>query len=236
MNILYENDYEAMSIRGAKMLIETIKQKPNAVICFATGSSPQRMYELFVEEVNAKSYDLSKLTFVKLDEWYGVEPDDSITCTTFLKKYLLEPLYMPPKNFIECRSNASDITNELRYMDDFLKEHPIDVMILGLGMNGHLGLNEPNDHLTLPCHFTPLDPMTKTHNMVKGHSVEGGLTIGMQGIFEAASVLMLVSGNRKEEAYQSFMSRQITTQTPASLLWLHKNCTTIIDKQSFMEK
>ncbi|MEE1464554.1 MAG: 6-phosphogluconolactonase, partial [Clostridium sp.] len=137
--------------------------------------------------------------------------------------------YMQPKEVIEFVSNAPDIQQELDKMDMFLREHPIDVMILGLGMNGHLGLNEPADSLVLNAHFAELDEKTKTHDMVKGYAPKGGLTIGLQGIFTAKQIIMLVCGERKEEAYQAFMSQRISTSTPASLLWLHPNCVTLVD-------
>ena len=74
-----------------------------------------------------------------------------------------------------------------------------------------------------------LDEKTKTHDMVKGYAPKGGLTIGLQGIFTAKQIIMLVCGERKEEAYQAFMSQRISTSTPASLLWLHPNCVTLVD-------
>lgn len=229
MKLIHTENYEAMSRKAAELLLDTLRKKADAVICLATGSSPARMYELVCETVNRERIDLSEITFVKLDEWYGVEPQDACTCTTFIKKHLLDKLYMQPKAVMEFVSNAADINQELDRMDAFLLEHPIDVMILGLGMNGHLGLNEPADALTLKAHYAELDEKTKTHDMVKGYVPKGGLTIGLQGIFTSKQIIMLVCGNRKEAAYQAFISQKISTSTPASLLWLHPNCVTLID-------
>ena len=229
MKLIHTENYEAMSKEAADLLLDTLRKKPDAVICLATGSSPARMYELVCEAVNKERIDLSEITFVKLDEWYGVEPQAACTCTTFIKEHLLDQLYMQPKAVVEFVSDAADIKQELDRMDAFLSEHPIDVMILGLGMNGHLGLNEPADFLTLNAHYAELDEKTKTHDMVKGFDPKGGLTIGLQGIFTSRQILMLVCGERKEAAYQAFMSQRITTATPASLLWLHPNCVTLVD-------
>ena len=139
--------------------------------------------------MNRERIDLSEITFVKLDEWYGVEPQAACTCTTFIREHLLDQLYMQPKAVVEFVSDAADIRQELDRMDVFLSEHPIDVMILGLGMNGHLGLNEPADFLTLNAHYAELDEKTKTHDMVKGYEPKGGLTIGLQGIFTSGRLL-----------------------------------------------
>lgn len=233
MNIINCNDYETMARQGAEILIKTIKDNPRAVITLATGSSPKRMYKLFVETINHEKIDISEVTFLKLDEWYGVAPDADCTCTTFIKEILLDQLYMPPKQYIEFVSNAEDVSEELKKVDDFIANHTIDVMILGLGMNGHLGLNEPSNTLHYHCHQTKLNEKTKTHSMAQGYPLESGLSIGLEGIFKAKQVLMLVCGERKEEAYKAFLSQNISTLVPASLLWLHHNCTTLIDRNQF---
>lgn len=235
MKLIHEENYENMSRTGAEVILDTIRNKPNAVICLATESSPKRMYEMICDTINKEKIDISQVTFVKLDEWYGVEPDDSCTCTSFFKQNVIDRLDMPFKEFVEVSSNTKDIEKDLTELDAFLEEHPIDVMILGLGMNGHLGLNEPAEYLSLACHYTELSEKTKTHDMVKGKVPKGGLTIGLQGIFSAEKVLMLVCGDRKEEAFKEFMSKRISTATPASLLWLHRNCITIVDDESFKE-
>ena len=215
------------------MLIDILKQKKDATICFATGGSPKRMYEIFVERVNKQSIDISETTFVKLDEWYGIEETNENTCSTFLKKYLLDTLHTSPKQVISFNTQPKDEIKEIEKVQTFLAHNPIDFMILGLGMNGHLGLNEPSENLTLPCHKAKLHETTKTHDMASGNVLEYGFTLGMQAIFEAKQVIILVSGNKKEEAFRKFMSQEISTHTPASFLWLHQNCTALIDKEKF---
>lgn len=236
MHIINTQNYEEMSQKGADILLETIRTKNDAIICLATGSSPKRMYELFVDTINKERIDLTHITFVKLDEWYGGDPDYIVTCSAFLKENLLDKLYMQPGSFIEFDGETDDLDTELHRVEAFLNEHPIDVMVLGLGMDGHLGLNEPNESLTTGCHFAKLHEKTANHDMVKGHTPKGGITIGMKGIFDSGTVLMLVTGEKKEDAYEAFMSQRITTQVPSSLLWLHKNCITLIDKEQFPDK
>ena len=142
-------------------------------------------------------------------------------------------LKTPIGNYIGFDPEAEDLNKEVERINTFLDTHCIDLMILGLGMNGHLGLNEPNAYVTLPAHIAQLNPVTKTHDMVKGLTLTRGMSIGMKGIFESRQVVMLICGEHKEEAYQAFMSQNITTQIPASFLWLHSNCTCIIDREQF---
>ncbi len=236
MQIINAHDYEQMSQDGATIILDTIRHKKDAIIALATGGSPKRMYEIMVQTINEQKIDISQVRFVKLDEWYGIDENSEATCTTFIQKHILSKLYMAPKEVISFATQPSDETLELKKVQDFVEANPIDVLVLGLGMNGHLGLNEPNDYLTLPCHKAKLHAKTKTHAMASNQPLEYGLTLGMQAIFEAKHVLMLVSGSNKEEAYESFLSQKISTQTPASFLWLHPHCTTIIDTTQFPQK
>ena len=233
MNILDALNYEEMSQMGAKVLLDTVCKKPNASICIATGGSPERMYEIFVETVNKEKIDISNVTFVKLDEWYDAEEYDSFTCNAFIKKHLLDKLDVQPKQVIAFQTKGEDYQEDLNRVQAYLDENPLDVMILGLGMNGHLGFNEPASELSLDAHMTPLSAITQTHEMAEGKVLTRGVTIGMKGIFDANQVLMLVTGGRKDDAYAYFMSRKVSTQVPASFLWLHPNCLTIIDREKF---
>lgn len=234
MNIINAKDYEAMSKQGAELLIELMRKKADAIICLATGGSPKRMYEILAQAINEERIDLSHMTFVKLDEWYGLSKDDPSTCTSFLNTYFFDLLDQKKLTIIGMESDQA-ATQECDKMNAFLKAHTIDCMILGLGMDAHLGLNEPNDYLTLEAHHAQLNEQTKTHDMAKGKQLTSGLTIGMEGIFQAKHILMLVSGPRKEAAYQAFMSKRITTKAPCSFLWLHPHCTTIIDHTQFSD-
>ena len=235
MNITNAKNYEEMSLLGAKILLDTIRNKPNASICIATGGSPERMYEIFVDTINKENIDISNVTFVKLDEWYDAEEYDPFTCNAFIKEKILDKLNSCPKQVIAFQTKGEDYLEDLRRVQEYLDENPLDVMILGLGMNGHLGFNEPADALSLDAHMVMLDAITQTHEMTQGKVLTRGVTVGLKGIFEAKRVLMLVTGGRKDESYKKFMSRKISTQTPASLLWLHPNCTTIIDREKFPE-
>lgn len=233
MKIQKAKNYEEMSQLGADILLETVKTNPNARICLATGGSPERMYDIFANTVNKENIDLSNVTFVKLDEWYDVDEYAPCTCNLFIKEKLLDKLNSKPKEIISFQTKGDNTQEECDRIQNYLNEHPLDVMILGLGMNGHLGLNEPSDNLVLDAHMATLSEVTKTHDMTNGITLTRGITIGLKGIFESKHVLMLVCGSRKEEAYKKFMSREISTLTPASLLWLHSNCTTIIDTERF---
>ena len=233
MLLINVKDYEQLSKESAAICFNTMKENPYAQICLATGGSVKRMYEILAKEINDKQLDISNITFIKLDEWCGVSLDDACTCSYYLHHYFFDLLHQKPTTFIEFKSDAFDVNEEVKRINEHLQQQPIDLMILGLGMDGHLGLNEPNDVLTLPCHESALHDKTMTHDMIKERHITSGVTIGMQGIFQAKQILMLITGANKEDAYQAFMQQQLTTQNPSSFLWIHPNCISIIDDSQF---
>ena len=229
----YKENYEELSKQGALMMIDVIKEKPNANITLATGGSPKRMYEIFVEEVKKTNIDISQVIFTKLDEWCGLDKEDEATCEYFIQEHLLKPLSFNLEHFIGFNPETKDIDEEIKKMNQFLELHPIDLCILGLGMNGHLGLNEPNEHLQVDSHKIAISAKTKTHDMIKRKNVEYGVSMGMGNLMKSKKILMLISGDKKEEAYTKLMKGEITTHLPASFLWLHSHCVMLIDKEKF---
>ena len=109
--------------------------------------------------------------------------------------------------------------------------HLIDCCILGLGKNGHLGLNEPADELSPDAHVIQLDELSKHHDMLKGKKVEQGITLGLSELLNAKKILMLISGSGKAEILQRLMSKKVSTKLPASFLWLHNDVACLINKE-----
>lgn len=236
MKMNYVENYEVMSRQGADMMIEVILKKADANICLATGGSPLRMYEIFVEEVKKQGIDVSNVVFTKLDDWCGLSKEDEETCEYFIWKHVLGPLDICPSQFISFHLAEKDVEKEAKRVQLELKNRPLDLCILGLGMNGHLGLNEPAEYLLPYAHVSALNEKTKTHSMLKGKHVEFGITLGMSELMQAKQILMLVSGAKKAEAYEALMSQKITSQVPASYLWMHSNCWMLIDQEYFPMK
>ncbi len=233
MKLFYEKNYETMSKVVATQMFDLIQDKKDACICLATGNSPCLAYAYFVEMVNEVKLDISEVTFVKLDEWYKVDNAEPFTCEVFIKEHLLDKLHQPIKQYIGFDSNADSVEENIALVEGQLNEVRIDMMLLGLGMNGHLGLNEPHEYLKYDSHYSVLDEKTRTHDMVRGTAVSGGISLGLKAIFESKQVVMIVCGKRKEDSFKAFMSQKITTSTPASLLWLHHNCNTFVDESAF---
>lgn len=230
MNIKHYEDYEAMSQAGAEYLFNLIINEPYANICLATGESPRRMYEILTERIKTQNIDVSHLTFTKLDEWCGLKAEDDSTCEWFIQKNVIQPLNIKKEQLISFDNDALDYEAEAIRIHDLIMNKPIDCCILGLGRNGHLGLNEPAQELIPNAHVIDLDESSKHHNMLKGKAVKQGITLGLYEILNAKKILMLISGQGKTEVYKQLMEKKITTTLPASFLWLHENTECLINK------
>jgi len=231
MNFIYLQDYIEMSRIAQIEFDHSIMDVDHPKVILATGVSPLGLYRNLVS--SNKSYQ--KLFVIKLDEWMGIPMDHPSTCECFLKKEFISPLQIPSNQFLSMNSNAISASEECRRVSSKIDElSSIELCILGLGENGHLGLNEPSDELSPFCHTITLEKSTQSHPMLKNCKtrITQGMTLGIAEIFKAKKILLLISGDRKQNAYRALKKRKLTPQFPASLLWLHPHVTVLINNQS----
>lgn len=213
---------EEMNNDVAERIIAELQQKENALFCVATGNSPKGAYTKLVEKKEKLQVD--NLTVLKLDEWHGLPMNHNGTCEMFLQERLLQPLGIKPEQFVGFNSEAADTEAECERIQNFLEERgPVDLCILGIGKNGHIALNEPGTEVIAGVHKAKLSPQSLTHNMIAGIDIklEYGLTLGMADILQSKKIFLLVNGEHKRDILNRFLSGNITTQLPASFLWLH---------------
>ncbi len=235
MNIVRTDSYESLSREAASLIIKELLRKKNALICAATGNSPEGTYTLLSERYKKEPDLFSILRVIKLDEWGGIPMDNPGTCESFLQKHLIGPLEIDSKRYISFQSDPKDPDKECTRIEDELKKNgPVDICILGLGMNGHLALNEPGNFLESNIHVAKLSEITLAHSMVQqmGALPSYGLTLGMKDILQSSLILLLISGIKKKNITAEFMNKNITTELPASFLWLHPNVVCLIDREA----
>jgi galactosamine-6-phosphate isomerase len=235
MNIHYCADYEDMSQRAYDSVLPDLKEKPQQLICTATGHSPTRLYEKLAESYKKSPNIYKDIKIIKLDEWGGTNGDYPNTCEYYLQTKLLEPLQIPNSHYISFDSSPTDAKKECDRMENEIQEHgPIDICILGLGKNGHIGFNEPSKILFPDCHIAELSASSLKHPMASKMKTKPtyGLTLGMANILTAKKIILLVTGPSKKKAIKKLMGKEITTFLPASFLWLHPNVECFLDKSS----
>ena len=217
-------DYETMSRAAADCIAAAVRKKPDALLCLATGASPARAYELLEDKRRHEPHLFDRVRLMKLDEWGGLGRADPGSCEAYLREKLVRPLRVGADRFFGWQCQPTDPRAECRRIAGWLAANgPIDVSILGLGLNGHLGFNEPADTLPAGPHVAALSETSMTHSMLgkaRG-KVRRGFTLGLADILHSRKVLLLVSGAAKAAPMRRLFTRQITTQFPASLLWLH---------------
>lgn len=202
---------------------------PNT-LCVASGDSPKAAYDALAERRATGRFDTSGLTLIKLDEWHPMGMDDPSSCELFLRRHLVEPLGIPGERYIAFDSGARDPEAECARIDRALDAAGgIGLSILGVGKNGHVGLNEPGGSLELRSHYQKISERTKTHTMLGGRNVEFGLTLGMRDLLASRRAMLLVRGEGKEEALRELFSGRISLNTPATLMLLHGNLDIVCD-------
>ena len=232
MQFVSSDDYEAMSHRAAVFIERAARKEPDLLLCLATGSSPTRAYEMLGEAAAKEPSLFSRVTVVKLDEWGGLPPDHPATCETYLRRLVLAPLHVTAERYLGFVGDARPPRAECDRVAAALFGRRIGLCVLGLGINGHVGFNEPGDALHAHAHVATLAPESQAHPMVRdtGAAVSYGLTLGMADILQSRRVLLLVNGPHKHEPLTRLTTGAITTHFPASLLWLHPDVTCLCDE------
>ena len=226
-------DYQEMSSLAADLVQEELKKNSKLLFCAATGNSPAGLYEEMSTRSRTTTGLFEQMRIIKLDEWGGVPENHPVSCEYFIRNKLLEPLAISSERYLTFRSDPEDPQEECQSIRTTLeKEGPIDLCVLGLGQNGHLGFIEPGDFLEPFCHVARLTEKSLEHDMIATIDIKPryGITLGLQEILSSRKIILLVTGGGKKGILARLMKRQISTQLPASFLWTHENVACLVDQ------
>jgi galactosamine-6-phosphate isomerase len=234
LRLLIVKDHESLSIHASEYLYDQVSEKPDSFISIATGNTPERTYSLWVNKIKENRIAADRLRIHKLDEWAGMDRNNPASCEYFLQEKILKPLSIDSDRFVGVSCDAPDPILECRRVAELMRKSLLDLSILGVGVNGHLGLNEPSEFFSFETHYVELAATSMEHQMLSkaSASADHGLTSGIGEIMTAQRILFLVSGWKKQEAFSRFMERMVTPQFPASILWFHHNVTCICDQEA----
>ncbi len=234
MQIIQSADYETMSALAAESVMAAIRESRNLLLCAATGKSPEGLYEALAVKGREEPDLFDDLRVIKLDEWYGLPPQDPGSCEYYLQLRVIGPLNISPDNYISFTGNTEEPKVECQRIETALNgAGGIDICILGLGKNGHIGFNEPGTNLSAGIHLSRLSESSKQHVMIGKtvYSPEAGLTLGISAILQSKKIIFLVSGAGKREVLKELLTGKISTMLPASFLWLHPAVECYIDNK-----
>ncbi len=226
-------DANEVAQHAARHIADLLTQKPDATLCLASGETPIPTFRALVELAQTGHANLNECTFVGLDEWVGFGPTDEGSCGYYLYRDLFDPLRLRPEQIRYFDAKASDLDRECRKIDQFLTERGgLDLLLVGIGMNGHIALNEPGTPFTNRCHVVELAEMTKTVGQkyfTQPTELSHGITLGLQHLTEAREVILMATGERKRDVIQQAFEGPVTEAFPASIIQQHPNAHVWVD-------
>lgn len=232
MNFIKVNTYEELSARAAAIICAQVIMKPDCVLGLATGSSPLGTYAKMAEKYSAGEVDFSKVKTINLDEYVGLNGEHDQSYRYFMNNNLFKHINVDMNNTYVPNGCAADVEATCKAYDELIKNcGGIDLQLLGIGYDGHIGFNEPDAYFEKATHKVVLDSSTIDANARFFASRDDvpttAITMGMNGIMTAKKVLLIANGKGKKEIVEKAFFGKITPAVPASILQLHPDLTVI---------
>lgn len=234
-NVQIRSDYQTLCAEVAQMIAELIRQKPNAVLGLATGSSPLGVYDELIRLHREEALDFSRVTIFNLDEYFPMSPDNPQSYHYFMHQNLLKDINCRNFNIPSGeRRDPEEVQHDCRHYEDLIAQAGgIDFQLLGIGRTGHIGFNEPGSPRESRTRMVTLHHQTRL-DAAEGfggieHVPVRALTMGMATILEARQIVLLAAGRRKAAIVRSALEEKITSKIPASFLREHANTTWYLD-------
>jgi len=233
VNYVETKSYDELSEKAAKIIIEQVKKKPDSILCLAGGDTPVGTYNKMVEAAKNSEVDFSECRFVGLDEWVGLGEENEGSCISYLNRYVFNPLEIQKDHIVFFDAKSEDLNSELTRVNNFVSTYgPIDLSLLGVGVNGHLGFNEPYSSLENEAHLVDLDETTQEvgKKYFEGaKTVNQGISLGMKQLLDSKTVIVVANGSSKVEAIAALKSGEYDASKTVSALNYHSNSYAILN-------
>ena len=241
MKVLLVKNYEEMSKEAADIIGKLVKENPSCTLGLATGSSPIGTYQNLVKMNKEGKISFKDVKTYNLEEYCGIDRTHPQRYYYFMHDNLFNHVDIKEENtHVPYAAPGSDLDKEAQKYTDMLNKVTIDLQLLGIGGNGHIGFNEPGTPFDRETFVVKLTDKTRQDNKRFFNSLDEvpthAMTMGIKNIMNAKSILMLISGANKHDAVTKLLSEEITTDFPASVLHNHPNCTVIIDEAAYTGK
>lgn len=237
-NIIVCKDPEEVGSRAADIFEAAIREKADCVIGLATGSTPLPLYRELIAREKAGKIDFTNVRSANLDEYKGLEPDHPQSYRRFMQENLFDHISIKPENTIVPLGKAADPDAMCReYEEKIAAWGGVDVQLLGIGHDGHIGFNEPDTYFPGMTHEVKLTPMTRDANKRFFNSVdevpEAAFTMGIGTVMAARKIVMVVTGADKREILRKTFRDRVTPEVPGSILQFHPDVTLICDQDAY---
>lgn len=236
MHLTITTSYDALSKQAAQDMLRLLQSLDQPLICTASGASPAGLYKELVHLVEMNGIDTSRWYFVGLDEWKGMNENDEGSSRAQVNEQLLQPLHIQEDQLCFFDGRADDLNKECDRIEAFIQQHGgIDVAILGIGVNGHIAMNEPGTDASLRSHIAYIHPSTQQIGQKyfkEPRQIDTGVTLGMRTILKAKHLFLLASGPTKTEIMYKMLQEPISEKLPATLLRNHNDLNIYTDAEA----
>jgi len=233
MKVIIAENYEDGAKKAADLIEKIVRNDPGCTLGLATGSSPIGMYKELSRRCHEEGLDFSKVHSVNLDEYVGLDGTHDQSYRYFMDTNLFDHINIDKKNTFVAKGTG-DVKENLRVFNEVLDKTDIDIQVLGVGPDGHLGFNEPGATLYDGAHEEVLDDSTIEANRrffaSKADVPTHALTMGMGNIMRAKALLMIISGNKEEAATKLLIEDRIDPKCPCTFMRMHRDATVVIEK------
>ena len=234
MKVIKVKNYEEMSEEALRVVLDVVREKPDAVLGLATGSTPLGLYAKMAEDHRENGTSYAQCRAVNLDEYVGLDISSDQSYVYFMRENLFKHIDIKPENTHIANGKADDKDAECARYNALLDELRQDIQVLGIGSNGHIAFNEPGTAFDSVTHIVDLAESTIKDNSRLFNSIDEvprqAFTMGLQNIMNAKKILILANGAGKAYAIRELVKGEIREERPASILRNHPDCILICDE------
>ena len=238
MDIIILKNSEQVAIAGAQQLQNLLATKPDAVLGLATGRTPLALYQQLIAAHENNSLSFGDVTTFNLDEYLGIRPQDSQSYRSYMQRELFDHIDIDTSNTYlpACAMDENPLDVGQQYEEKIRAAGGIDIQVLGIGQNGHIGFNEPSSSLKSRTRIKTLTRETIANNRQYFDDPDSqpqlAITMGIATIMDAHEILLLATGAEKAEAVRQSIEGPVSSMWPASILQMHERVTVLLDKEA----
>jgi glucosamine-6-phosphate deaminase len=229
-------DYELLSQAAANFILDYLLKKPKSLVCIGSGDTPKRVCQLLVAAQKNNTFDFSETTFVGLDEWVGMDENDAGSCKNFVYENLLRPLSISAEKIHFFDAKSTDLQGECDKINAIIAQNGgLDIMLVGVGMNGHIALNEPHTPFASYAHISDLEDVTievGQKYFTQKTPLTQGITLGLQHFSEAKLPILIANGLKKSAVIYDTLTNEVTEALPASIVQIVEHCLVLLDRDA----
>ncbi len=227
-------DATQLSEAVADHILRLLKEKPKATLVLTSGDTPKKAYQILAQKADKEEFE--DCLIIGLDEWVGIGPESEGSCRYIVEEHLLKPLGISEKNYTFFDALHSDLDSECKRVDSLIFDRGgLDLIVVGIGLNGHIGLNEPGCSFDHYCHVTKLAQMTIDVGQKYFNSatpLTKGITVGLKHLLEAKTAMLIATGKKKASIIEETLKSEVSPAVPSTVFQKHQNGLVWVDEEA----